>query len=205
MKRSECISTKLYVIFIFFLTIVLMVAGQTGCGTDGGNDNSENNMLLLGLAEPDIDIFGVSCPGNMRRVAFSWEANRERAVNSDGGGYTLTVTPNSGSAVAVYAPYIRGAKSPTSKTIYACAGFIQPNYIYRILNTVPNDPLYEQLWGLKNTGQTISGDGAITANNPGTAGYDMDAERAWDHATDCSSVVVAVLDTGVNYKHVGHQ
>ena len=77
--------------------------------------------------------------------------------------------------------------------------YAQPNYIYRI-SAIPNDTSYGQLWGLNNTGQTIS-NAAYNTNNPGTAGKDMDMQKAWDMITDCSSVVVAVIDTGVNYNH----
>jgi thermitase len=86
--------------------------------------------------------------------------------------------------------------------------YAQPNFIYRA-SSAPNDPLYGQIWGLKNTAQTITN--AHTqppgspvpygTNNPGTLGSDINAEKAWDIITDCSSVVVAVLDTGVNYNH----
>jgi thermitase len=73
--------------------------------------------------------------------------------------------------------------------------YVQPNYIYTI-SAAPTDPDYGQLWGLKNTGQTI--------NDPyepwkGVAGVDMDLEDAWDTRTDCSSVLVAIIDSGVNY------
>jgi thermitase len=60
---------------------------------------------------------------------------------------------------------------------------VQPNYIY-YTQTVPNDTEYNQLWGL---------------NNPN--GYDVDAELAWEHIFNCSNVIVAVLDTGVDYTH----
>ncbi len=86
--------------------------------------------------------------------------------------------------------------------------YAQPNYIYHIA-AAPNDPQYGQLWAFKNSGQTISS--AFTqppssplqypTNNPGAPGDDMDIERAWGHITDCSSVVVAVVDTGINYNH----
>ncbi|BAU50254.1 peptidase S8 and S53 subtilisin kexin sedolisin [Sulfurifustis variabilis] len=76
---------------------------------------------------------------------------------------------------------------------------VQPNYIYRPLG-VPNDPYYSQLWALANTAQTVSG-ASYPIHNPGTAGRDMQLERAWDLATDCRSVVVAVVDSGVNYTH----
>lgn len=80
----------------------------------------------------------------------------------------------------------------------------QPNYIYHALAT-PNDPRYGQLWGLKNTAQTITSTGGrdtpSSENNPGVSGRDMNLEYAWNNITDCSSVVVAVIDSGVNYNH----
>lgn len=77
--------------------------------------------------------------------------------------------------------------------------FAQPNYIYREA-AVPDDPAFDRQWGLRNTGQTVSG-GTYTSNNPGTAGADLDAVSAWDHITDCRAAVVAVVDAGVNYRH----
>lgn len=76
---------------------------------------------------------------------------------------------------------------------------VQPNYIYHFL-AEPNDTQYGQMWGFKNTGQSISS-ASYPSNNPGVAGQDMDMEVAWDHVTDCNSIIVAVLDSGVNYTH----
>ncbi len=78
--------------------------------------------------------------------------------------------------------------------------YAQPNYIYRALNT-PADAFYGQLWGLNNTGQTVAAGSYATNNPPGVTGMDIDAEAAWDLRTDCSSVTVAVVDTGINYNH----
>lgn len=75
----------------------------------------------------------------------------------------------------------------------------QPNYLY-YPSAVPNDTSYGQVWAHKNTGQTITS-GSYTTNNPGSAGNDMDTELAWDEITDCSAIVVAVIDTGINYTH----
>lgn len=82
--------------------------------------------------------------------------------------------------------------------------YAQPNYIYTV-QAVPNDSLFGQLWGLQNTGQTVV-KGQAPANpdpthNPGTAGMDMNLAPAWDVITDCSSVIVGVVDTGLNYTH----
>jgi len=75
----------------------------------------------------------------------------------------------------------------------------QPNYRY-YATAIPNDASYSQVWALNNTAQQIT-KGKYPINNPGVAGNDMDAELAWEHITDCSNTIVAVLDTGINYQH----
>lgn len=68
--------------------------------------------------------------------------------------------------------------------------FIEPNYIYSIGTTVPNDPSFSTLWGMNNIGQ-----------NGGTTDADIDAPEAWDIATGSPSVVVAIIDTGIDWGH----
>ncbi|MDG6256462.1 MAG: S8 family serine peptidase, partial [Methanomicrobiaceae archaeon] len=66
---------------------------------------------------------------------------------------------------------------------------VSPNYIHTI-DCVPDDPSFSSLWGLSNTGQT-----------GGTIDADIDAPEAWDIVQGSSDVVVAVIDTGVDYTH----
>lgn len=66
---------------------------------------------------------------------------------------------------------------------------VEYNYQVRIALT-PDDPGFSQLWGLHNIGQT-----------GGATDADVDAPEAWDLTTGDSSVVVAVIDTGVAYDH----
>ncbi len=77
--------------------------------------------------------------------------------------------------------------------------YAEPNYKYRVSggsSVTPNDPELGRLWGLINTGQkAVGGDGPID----GTPGIDIDAARAWKVETGSKDVVVAVIDTGVNY------
>ncbi|MEN0058097.1 MAG: S8 family serine peptidase [Bdellovibrio sp.] len=71
---------------------------------------------------------------------------------------------------------------------------VEPNFIYRI-NKTPNDPMFVQLWGMKNVGQKDS------QNREGLAGIDIGAEAAWDITTGSKDVIVAVIDTGIDYTH----
>ncbi len=71
----------------------------------------------------------------------------------------------------------------------ATVAYADPNYIRRVRST-PNDPNYATQWHLNNLG--LLG-GKIDA--------DIDAPEAWDIASDASSVIVAVIDTGVEYYH----
>jgi subtilisin family serine protease len=61
--------------------------------------------------------------------------------------------------------------------------------------SVTDDALFGQLWGLKNTG----------SNEPqgkaGVEGADVNALKAWDLTTGSRAVKIAVIDTGVDYNH----
>jgi len=65
----------------------------------------------------------------------------------------------------------------------------EPNYIIPI-KTVPDDPYYSTQWGLANTGQSEGNEDA-----------DMDAEEAWDIEKGDGSIIIAIIDTGVDYNH----
>lgn len=71
---------------------------------------------------------------------------------------------------------------------------VEPNYIYKI-KRLSNDPMLEQLWGLRNIGQKDS------AGKVGVAGIDIGAEQAWEIATGSDKMLVAVIDTGVDANH----
>jgi subtilisin family serine protease len=67
--------------------------------------------------------------------------------------------------------------------------YAEPNYYVEAL-LLPSDPMFGELWGLQNSGQT-----------GGTAGADIDAPAAWDLTTGSDQILVAVIDTGVDYTH----
>jgi subtilisin family serine protease/subtilisin-like proprotein convertase family protein len=63
----------------------------------------------------------------------------------------------------------------------------EPDYNLTV-SVVPNDPLLSQQWSLRNAGQS-----------GGTPGADIHAEQAWNVTTGSPKVVVAVMDTGIDY------
>jgi subtilisin family serine protease len=71
---------------------------------------------------------------------------------------------------------------------------VEPNYL-RWTSGAPNDPLFNQMWGLNNTGASING-------VSGTPRADIKFVNAWNLAqVSTNPVVVAVIDTGVDYNH----
>jgi subtilisin family serine protease/subtilisin-like proprotein convertase family protein len=67
--------------------------------------------------------------------------------------------------------------------------YVEPDYRVSIAS-IPNDPRFEDLWGLNNEGQT-----------GGTVDADIDAPEAWSISTGSRDIVVGVIDTGVDYSH----
>jgi len=68
--------------------------------------------------------------------------------------------------------------------------YAEPDYKITFESTFPNDPRFSEQWALHNTGQT-----------GGTTDADIDAPESWDIHTGSSDVIVAVIDTGVDYNH----
>jgi len=71
----------------------------------------------------------------------------------------------------------------------ARVAFAEPDYSVNI-SVIPNDASFGSLWGLHNTGQS-----------GGTVDADIDAPEAWDLTVGNLQTVVAVVDTGIDYRH----
>lgn len=80
--------------------------------------------------------------------------------------------------------------------------YAEPNGYFYIQQT-PNDPRFTELWGLHNIGQTITKqiDNTFTTSFSGTPDADIDVLEAWNRQTGGPGVIVADIDTGVDYNH----
>lgn len=113
------------------------------------------------------------------------------AIRSDLQGHTLKVFPRIGAELLS----VEGLTVEEAVGRYKDHGkveYIEPNYWVHAIQTsvLPNDPLFDELWGMRNTGQT-----------GGVPDADIDADEAWSIGTGNSSVLVGVIDTGVDYNH----
>ena len=74
--------------------------------------------------------------------------------------------------------------------------YAEPNFLLHATDArvVPDDPGFQNLWGLDNFGQTVN-------FVPGMPDADIDAPEAWAATTGSPDVTVGVVDTGIDYTH----
>ncbi len=116
------------------------------------------------------------------------------------------VTGDDGSRTELVALPAMTTVAQAIELLQADAGveYAEPNFRRHKFATVPNDPLFPDQWGLRNTGQA----NFVEGGPAGTPGADLNLVEAWDadgdgvaDRTGRSSVIVAVIDDGVETTH----
>ncbi len=72
--------------------------------------------------------------------------------------------------------------------------YAEPNYRIKPASFIPDDPNFEQQWGLKNIGEGVN-------NNASTLDADIKATLAWEITTGSPDIIVAVSDSGIDITH----
>ncbi|MBN1601842.1 MAG: choice-of-anchor D domain-containing protein [Chitinispirillaceae bacterium] len=67
--------------------------------------------------------------------------------------------------------------------------YVEPDYVVKAIAT-PNDSYFSQLYAMFNNGQT-----------GGTVDADIDATDVWDRHTGNRSILIGIIDTGIDYVH----
>jgi thermitase len=118
----------------------------------------------------------------------------ERLALFDSAGVTRRI----GTVAGVGANVVRVSGDPAvvSRRLNrsALVAYAEPNFILRA-TAVPNDPLFSELYGFNNTGQT-----------GGTSDADIDAPEGWDAAglggfPASGGVKIGIVDTGIDQTH----
>ncbi|MAP96001.1 MAG: hypothetical protein CMK07_13725 [Ponticaulis sp.] len=140
--------------------------------------------------------FSLDHVANQLIVKLNQDSASAQAVNSLMESMDATVLKSS-VTMGIEVWQINGASLESAlETLNASAAidYAELDYIrsvdYTSVDFVPNDTRFDELWGMNNTGQT-----------GGTPDADIDAVEAWDLATGSSSIIVGVIDTGIDYTH----
>jgi thermitase len=110
------------------------------------------------------------------------------------GAFVTTSIPSQNIVVVKRASFETNSSAVKALAMNPLVDIAEPNYIYKA-NRLPNDPMLGLLWGIQNTGQKDS------SGKVGIAGVDVGMEKAWDITTGSDKMVVAVIDTGVDFNH----
>lgn len=84
--------------------------------------------------------------------------------------------------------------------------YAEPNFIYEVNPIIKKsltneDDKYSLLWGLINEGQNMPEDNGQRSSEIGIVGADINAEQAWQITKGSPNVLIAVIDTGIDYNH----
>lgn len=207
---------------------LVLAAGRTLCwGTIGGeqdsvyavslNDSDVTSALAaLGMKEDVGDESDIVVPGqfivlfragssSIRQVSdvtgvLSGKAVIRRLPGAESARWSLAGGGRASVFTRLALVELVGDGSESAQVISALARHpdvlsVEPNRVLRVHGTglrprFPNDFEFPRLWNFWNTGQ-----------NDGVAGADISAPEAWSVTTGSRDVVVAVIDTGIDFFH----
>lgn len=174
-------------------------AGTRKVGSSPMQEESEQRWIVRSIADPDTTYAvrqTTQASGEISLCAYT--PNRVLATLLPGKDYAAFAADMSAKGFTVVRELMRDSddnpvyivESQESETdifeamsmSIQATGFcdkVVPDYVYD-LATVPNDALYSEQWALAGT----------------------EAPLAWETRTDASSILVAVLDSGINNEHV---
>jgi|SRR5579859_5660475 len=177
-------ATRFSQMFTFVILTAIAAApawGQIAKQSYQGHDAAANEVLIKFRQAPPNDAYAqADIAASIQQEELTADIDVAQTVGSAG----WTLLHSRSNDVTTLMGLLTGA---------ADVARVEPNWIVRATAT-PNDPDFPQEWGLQNTGQAILG---VT----GTSGADIGAVPAWNISTGSTSIVVGVVDSGIDYTH----
>lgn len=174
------------------LAAIYLLAWSVGVQA-AGNQGVQSTVLYNGYeVVPGEILVKFRDPSMAGEAAQEMDADRDQEIGGVAAHRIHSLRYDTETLLAMMAKRADVEYAEPNYIVYAIKGTVQT--MQAATQTVPNDPYFNLLWGLNNTGQTILG---IT----GTAGADISATQAWATTTGSKQNVVAVVDTGIDYTH----
>lgn len=178
---------------LFFLLTFIFVTDVTF--SQAAENTNKNRLIIKFKSKPNIDFenFGVKQRFNHKELDIINNKNKVKSINLSGNKkqkdtYILNFESNQdiNQLINLY--------KKTNLFEYVEADFIGfGGGKQMLLETVPDDTYFSRQYGLYNNG-TFS-------LSPATNDADIDMELGWDIEQGDQSIIVAVLDSGVNLNH----
>ncbi|MBN2514057.1 MAG: S8 family serine peptidase, partial [Sedimentisphaerales bacterium] len=164
------------------------------------NNNKASAPCLEPAQSPAYPAMGVTADSHPGRILVRFNHSIAAAANSSALKQSLLTSTCGGTIVREFSsvPGLSLVKLPDGVSVQNAIDqlrhtenvlYAQPDYRLYADNTYPNDPRFNEQWGLNN----LAGVGTVDA--------DIDAPEAWDIHTGDSTIIVAVIDSGVDYTH----
>ncbi len=167
---------------------LLVLAAGAGCFKDRTSQPVD--------AEPRVTLFDGESVLDAQ-VVFSGDPERVRTYFAEE-GIALELEPLDESARIYLARYGRAdAVGDVLDGLRARVDFVEPNFLLNVedVSDWPRDPEFINLWGLSNLGQNSPG------GVEGSPRADIGVLEAWKITPGKRDIVVAVIDTGIDYLH----
>lgn len=168
---------------------------QTALNTVGALRAQAANFEWVGRVFDYEGTLAIETPEFVAQFPATMSRAQIDALNAQYGVSLLQTQLSNDNTFVLEAPITPTSNAFTLANLYHESGFAlyaEPNLINILhIDYTPNDTYYTTSWHLNNTGQ-------ITGS---TVDADIDAPEAWDITRGSSSVILAVVDDGVEITH----
>jgi subtilisin family serine protease len=181
MKLNSAVFARVFTFLIMISIITTLGSAQTANQSYQGHDAAANEVLIKFQQPAADDAQGqAKVAADIQQAQVTADVDVVRTVGSAG----WMLFHSASNDVTTLMSMLTGAASVAN---------VEPNWAHHV-TVVPNDPFFSDQWGLQNTGQVIWG-------VAGTPGADIRAVPAWNLSTGSPTILVGVVDTGIQYTH----